>query len=206
MYNIDDIYSYANVDEKKFTVDYSISVDRNNVPFITVSYITPDGKQVNIASNSKDLDMVSPSAGYYARKTYSNSYSQGEKFIPIYYDPTSKKFSNNHIGHSKHEVGELHDDFPVGYLFDKDLLNKLDTTSRIEELSNQLHYLYNKNNLDLQNYNIQFSINDKTVLSKNGDQEMTREQIQYAYKVITEFVGAVLNQQYSNPNDFKMSK
>lgn len=206
MFNIDDIYAYTNVEDKKFTIDYSISIDRNNVPFITVSYINEDGKKANIFSNSQELDLVSPSAGYYARKTYSTSYNQEEKFMPVYYDPTSKKFSRNYIGHSNHDIGELHDDFPVGYLFNKEFLNKLDTQSKIDALSSELWGLYNKNDLDLQKYDIQFSINDNTILSKSAEEGMSNEQSKYAYKVINEFVKTILNQQYTNSNDFKMSR
>ena len=206
MYNIDDIYSYTNVGKKKFTVDYSISFDKNKVPFITVSYINEDGKKTNMFSNSQDLDLVSPHAGYYARKTYTSSYRKGENFIPVYYDPNSKRFSSEYIGHSRHETGELHDDFPVGYLFDKELLNKLDAHSKITELSTELSYLYEKDNLDLQDYNIQFSINENAILSKHADEDMPEEQREYVYRVITEFVNTVLNQQYTESNDYKMNR
>ena len=204
MYNIDDIYSYTNTAEKKFTVDFSIQYDGNGIPFIAVSYIDKEGKKVDLVSKPDELGSVSVDAGYYARKVYSSSYNKGERFIPVYFDPETNQFSSNYVGHSRHDQGEYHDDFPVCYVLDKELISKSDRESIISYLTVQLSYLYKRSNLDLSKYNIQFSVNNNPVLSKSGDEELTSDKSHFVHTTIAEFVANSFKQQYNEENNFQL--
>ncbi len=204
MYNIDDIYSYTKVGEKKFTVDFSLQFDGNSIPFIVVSYIDKEGQKVDLLSNPKELERISNDAGYYARKTYSSSYRKGENFIPVYYDPATTKFSSDFVGHSRHEEHDYHNDFPVCYLLDKELIPKLDKETLIHHLSVELGYLFQKNNLDLSKYNIQFSVNNNAILSKSGEEELQVDKRQSVHKTIADFVSTSIKQQYTEENNYQL--